>query len=49
MRATVMYAARDVRLEDVPDAGLVERTEALVRVTRACICGRESIKVMIQP
>jgi hypothetical protein len=26
MRATVMYGPRDVRVEDVPDAGLVEPT-----------------------
>src|SRR6185436_19412293 len=41
MRATVMYQAGDVRVEDVPDARLVERSDALVRVTRACICGSD--------
>jgi threonine dehydrogenase-like Zn-dependent dehydrogenase len=41
MRATVMHAAYDVRVEDVPDAGLVEPTDALVRVTRAAICGSD--------
>jgi len=40
MRATLMYGAGDVRIEAVPDAQLVEPTDALVRVTRACICGR---------
>src|SRR3954465_10637093 len=39
MRATVMYGAHDVRVETVPDARLVEPTDALVRVTRACLCG----------
>jgi threonine dehydrogenase-like Zn-dependent dehydrogenase len=39
MRATVMYGAGDVRVENVPDARLVEPTDALVRVTRAAICG----------
>src|SRR3989441_3730874 len=39
MRATVMYGAGDVRVENVPDASLVEPTDALVRVTRAAICG----------
>src|SRR6266571_1764549 len=39
MRATVMYGAGDVRMEDVPDARLIEPTDALVRVTRACVCG----------
>src|SRR5512134_2744934 len=41
MRATVMYGARDVRVETVPDARLIEPTDALVRVTRACICGSD--------
>src|SRR3989442_3707613 len=39
MRATVMYGAGDVRVENVPDDSLVEPTDALVRVTRAAICG----------
>jgi threonine dehydrogenase-like Zn-dependent dehydrogenase len=41
MRATVMYAAGDVRVESVPDAHLVEPTDAVVRVTRAAICGSD--------
>jgi threonine dehydrogenase-like Zn-dependent dehydrogenase len=41
MRATVMYGAGDVRVEDVPDAKLIEATDAVVRVTRACICGSD--------
>ncbi|HEY3380120.1 MAG TPA: alcohol dehydrogenase catalytic domain-containing protein [Vicinamibacterales bacterium] len=41
MRATVMYGAHDVRVEIVPDARLVELTDTLVRVTRACICGSD--------
>ena len=41
MRATVMYGAGDVRIENVPDARLVEPTDALVSVTRACICGSD--------
>jgi len=36
-----MYGAGDVRIEDVPDARLVEPTDALVVVTRACICGSD--------
>jgi len=36
-----MYGAGDVRIEHVPDATLVEPTDALVRVTRACICGSD--------
>jgi threonine dehydrogenase-like Zn-dependent dehydrogenase len=41
MRATVMYGAGDVRVETVPDAHLLEPTDALVRVTRAGICGSD--------
>ena len=44
MKATVMYAAGDVRVEHVPDPRLIEPTDAIVRITLACtaaaICGR---------
>jgi len=36
-----MYGAGDVRVETVPDAGIVEPTNALLTVTRACICGSD--------
>ena len=41
MRATVMHAASDVRIEKVPDPTVEHPTDALVRVTRACICGSD--------
>jgi threonine dehydrogenase-like Zn-dependent dehydrogenase len=41
MRATVMYGVHDVRVENVKDAGLIKPTDALVNVTRACICGSD--------
>jgi threonine dehydrogenase-like Zn-dependent dehydrogenase len=41
MRATVMYGAGDVRVENVPDARIVEPTDALITVTKACICGSD--------
>ncbi len=41
MRATVMYGAGDVRIENVPDARIIEPSDALLRVTRACICGSD--------
>jgi threonine dehydrogenase-like Zn-dependent dehydrogenase len=41
MRATVMYAAGDVRVQDVADPAIVEPTDAIMRVTRACICGSD--------
>ena len=36
-----MYGAGDVRVEDVPDPRILEPTDALVRITRACICGSD--------
>jgi threonine dehydrogenase-like Zn-dependent dehydrogenase len=41
MRATLMYGAGDVRVEDVPDAALREPADAVVRVLRSCICGSD--------
>jgi threonine dehydrogenase-like Zn-dependent dehydrogenase len=41
MRATVMYGAGDVRIENVPDPTVKEPTDAVIRVTRACICGSD--------
>ncbi len=41
VRATLMYAAGDVRIETVPDAHLIEPTDALVHVRRAGICGSD--------
>jgi threonine dehydrogenase-like Zn-dependent dehydrogenase len=36
-----MHAAGDVRIENVPDATIVLPTDAVIRVTRACICGSD--------
>jgi threonine dehydrogenase-like Zn-dependent dehydrogenase len=41
MRAAVMHGAGDVRIETVPDAQLIEPTDAVVRVTHAAICGSD--------
>jgi threonine dehydrogenase-like Zn-dependent dehydrogenase len=41
MKATVMYKAGDVRIDNVPDARIINPKDALVRVTRACICGSD--------
>src|SRR2546428_3461378 len=41
MRQTVAYGSGDVRIENVPDPGLEEPTDAIIRVTRACICGSD--------
>ena len=41
MRATVMHAAGDVRIESVPDPSIVEPRDAILRVARAAICGSD--------
>ncbi|WP_308467347.1 alcohol dehydrogenase catalytic domain-containing protein [Rathayibacter soli] len=41
MRATYIFASGDVRVVDAPDPTIVRPTDALVRVTRACICGSD--------
>lgn len=41
MRAVVMHAPGDVRVEEVPDAALVEPTDAVIRVTSSCVCGSD--------
>ncbi|MDF9812449.1 zinc-dependent alcohol dehydrogenase family protein [Streptomyces sp. SPB162] len=41
MRATVIHAPFDIRVEDVPDAAVRQPGDAVVRVVRACICGSD--------
>jgi threonine dehydrogenase-like Zn-dependent dehydrogenase len=41
MRATIMHGAHDVRIEDVRDPSILERTDAILRVIHACICGSD--------
>lgn len=41
MRATVMYGAGDVRIVNVADATIIDPTDAVITVTRACICGSD--------
>jgi threonine dehydrogenase-like Zn-dependent dehydrogenase len=41
MRATLLYGAQDVRVQTVPDAEIVEPTDAVITVTNACICGSD--------
>jgi hypothetical protein len=36
-----MYSAGDVRIENVPDPQIIEPTDAVIRVTRACVCGSD--------
>ncbi|MET9512631.1 zinc-dependent alcohol dehydrogenase family protein [Streptomyces flavidovirens] len=41
MRATVIHAPHDIRVEEVPDPRVQEPTDVVVRVLRACICGSD--------
>jgi hypothetical protein len=41
VRATLIHAARDIRVDDVPDPTVQRPTDALVRVTAACVCGSD--------
>ena len=41
MRATILHATRDIRLDDVDDPQLVDDGDAVVRVVAACICGSD--------
>src|SRR5947208_5951778 len=41
MRATVMHGAGEVRIEEVPDPSIIDPTDAILRVSRACICGSD--------
>jgi threonine dehydrogenase-like Zn-dependent dehydrogenase len=41
MKATFMYGAGDVRVEDAPDPVIRQPTDAIVRTVRACVCGSD--------
>src|ERR1700712_5386726 len=41
MRASVFHGKGDIRVEDVPDSKVERPTDAVVRVTHACICGSD--------
>jgi threonine dehydrogenase-like Zn-dependent dehydrogenase len=41
MRATLLYGAGDVRVENVPDPRIEEPADAIIRVVRASICGSD--------
>jgi threonine dehydrogenase-like Zn-dependent dehydrogenase len=41
MKATVMYGAGDVRVEQVPDPRIEQPTDVILRITVACICGSD--------
>ncbi|WP_329367741.1 alcohol dehydrogenase catalytic domain-containing protein [Streptomyces sp. NBC_00669] len=41
MRATLLYAADDIRVEDVADPEIKNPTDAVVRIVLSCVCGSD--------
>ena len=41
MDGAVMYAPGDVRVEERPDPEIVDATDAIIRVSAACVCGSD--------
>lgn len=41
MKATILHAPRDIRLDDVADPTIFAPTDAVVRVVAACVCGSD--------
>lgn len=41
MKAAIYHGARDIRIETVPDPTILEPSDAIVRITRAAICGSD--------
>ncbi|GAB6902346.1 zinc-binding dehydrogenase [Kineosporia succinea] len=41
MRATLLHGPHDIRVESVPDPRVLRSTDAVVRVTAACVCGSD--------
>lgn len=41
MRATLLHAPGDIRVEDVPDPQVLTPTDAVVQVVASCVCGSD--------
>ena len=41
MRATIFHGPGDIRVETIPDPAVERPTDAVVRVTAACVCGSD--------
>src|ERR1043165_3132806 len=41
MKGTMMYGPRDVRVEERPDPTILEPTDAILRISAACVCGSD--------
>src|SRR5205807_5795299 len=41
IKGAVLYAPRDVRFEERPDPTIIEPTDAIIRISAACVCGSD--------
>ncbi|MGW0036526.1 zinc-dependent alcohol dehydrogenase family protein [Gordonia sp. NPDC003376] len=41
MRATIIHAPGDIRLENVPDPTITHPTDAIIRLSATCVCGSD--------
>src|SRR3954469_5214352 len=41
MKATVLHGTRDVRFDNVADPKIVEPTDAIIKISAACVCGSD--------
>jgi threonine dehydrogenase-like Zn-dependent dehydrogenase len=41
MRQTILYAPRDVRVEERDDPEIIEPTDAILRLSATCVCGSD--------
>ena len=41
MHATILYGARDVRFEKCDAPKIIKPTDAIIKITAACVCGSD--------
>ncbi len=41
MKATILYGARDIRFEERDDPTIIKPTDAVIKITAACVCGSD--------
>src|SRR3954454_18842867 len=41
MQGTIIYGPRDVRFEERPNPTIIEPTDAIIRISAACVCGSD--------
>jgi threonine dehydrogenase-like Zn-dependent dehydrogenase len=41
MRGAILYAPRDVRVEERDDPRIINPTDAVIRIAATCVCGSD--------